>query len=369
MRVNIDKMINKLFISWIVITPFIVWRGMYEGVKVIWFLSGAFFLILHWIIGLLRKPNCLKLILSDLFYFAWLVVLLISSIYGIHPTESILGGSYRHQGVIFFLALWLVGKKIPTLSQKEKKLLIGGIAFGVIAESLIVMFQHLTSGLYFGRPLGTFGEPNAVAAFLSLGTYFVIEALKKRRLYLGIVTVVVSTFLTFSRTGFASLLLVLGNLAFKRRRKSSKLLVAILLLAIIGVVIVFKKASITRGTSIYENRTLFREIAIKYIREKPVFGWGMESQEYLYDKEFALREMPLEGMIVDRSHNLFLDIALWSGLMGLGLFIVWLLFIVLEIVKNNKYNKLPALSAFLIFSMFQPLGVVHWLMLFVIIYL
>jgi len=154
-----------MFSFWLILAPFVVWQGRYEGPKVVWFFLGGIFLCLFWLKKLWKNPAGLVLKKSDYFYLIWLVLLLISSLLGIDPLASILGGSYRHQGVLFFFALWLTGKTIAILTPRQKSLLQKGIALAVIIEAVLV----------FISPLGTLGEANAVAGFLAIGSFFLIS--------------------------------------------------------------------------------------------------------------------------------------------------------------------------------------------------
>lgn len=293
------------------------------------------------------KKN-IEFLKSDFLFIIWLLLLFISSLLGIHPLESILGGSYRHQGVLFFLGLWLVKKTLEILPEEKKLFLKKGIAAAVMLEAVVVILQMLLGKTHFARPLGTLGEPNAVAGFLAIGSFFVSFW------FLPFLAI----FLTGSRAGIVALtVFFLGR--FRR------LSFVMILFIVFAAVFVFHRGAELRPKSKFEDRGLFWQMAATFIKERPIWGWGAESQESLYDKEFARREMPLEGMIVDRAHNLFLDVAIWSGIAGLLAFVGWLVFLGFELKKNTL--GLFGLLAWLSFSMMQPLGVVHWLLLMLLL--
>ena len=116
-------------------------------------------------------------------------------------------------------------------------------------------------------------------------------------------------------------------------------------------------------TSPFENRQIIWKLGFAQIITKPLLGFGAESGEVVYDSAFSKHNLPLDGLIIDRAHNLFIDVAMWSGFIGLILFGGFLInrFRGLE----NKYKKLAFVS-FFIYSMFQPLSIVHWIFLFVL---
>ena len=346
--VKLNNTFFNFFISWLLIIPFVVFKGGYEGPKVVWFLGGVIILTIFWIWRLLVLKKNIEFLKSDFFFILWLWLFFVSSLLGIHPLESILGGSYRHQGVLFFLALWLVKKTLEILPEEKKTFLKKGIALSVILEAFIVISQVLLAKTYFARPLGTLGEPNAVAGFLAVGSFFVSFWFWP---FLAI-------FLTGSRTGIAAFTVFLLS-RFRR------LPLGVILLVVLAAVFIFFKGGELRPKSKFEDRGLFWQMAATFIKERPILGWGAETQEYLYDREFARREMPLQGMIVDRSHNLFLDVAIWSGMFGLLAFVGWLVSLGFELKRNTR--MLFGLLAWIVFSVFQPLGVVHWLLLFLIL--
>jgi len=269
-----------------------------------------------------------KLQKADFWYLLWLGILLLSSFRGIDPANSILGGSYRHQGVLFFLTLYLAWKTCGILKTSQKKLLGKTIALSVFIELVLVLFKGA---------LGTLGEVNAVSGFLAMGAVFVVESFGDKPLPFLIIPIL----LLRSRAAILAIL----PLVFS---KFSKIL-PVLFIILVGVI------SLGKISSKFENRLTFWKMAVQAIAERPVLGYGAESNEKVYEEAFKKAEMPLYDFIVDRSHNLFLDVALWTGIPGLIAFCLFLL--------NTRKSK-AILYPFLIYSFFQPLSVVHWLLLF-----
>jgi O-antigen ligase len=344
------------FIIWISVLPLLVWHGSFEGIKVFWFYGGSIGLIIFWLFRVLKQKKDFIFSNADLYYFLWLLVLVISSLFGVHPFESIIGGSYRHQGVIFFLALWLTGKTIGILDTKAKKTLYRGIGFVVLAESLIVLYQVVFGKLYLGKPLGTMGEAGAVAGLLAMGSYFVFTSFPK----ICLIIPVVSIFLTQSRAGILSLATYIGSIPNLFTRKSGNMFMALGIVAAGVLVIYFSQ---TKGTSFFESRKVIWPLAFNQIVKRPVVGYGAESGEVVFDRAFYKSGFPLSGLIVDRAHNLFLDVGMWSGVLGLILFGRWLYLS----FKNLKNSQKFAFFSFLVYSMLQPLSVVHWVLLVVIL--
>ncbi|KKQ92526.1 MAG: hypothetical protein UT17_C0002G0189 [Candidatus Woesebacteria bacterium GW2011_GWB1_39_10] len=341
-------MILYLFVLWVSLLPLVVWKGGYEGPKIFYFLIGSIPLILFWVLRALRYKKYFVFSRTDYLFLVWLLILAISSFFGAHPAESFLGGSYRHQGVIFFLALWLIGKTVGILGSNRKKLLVKSVSAVILIESAIVLFQFLGNKLYLGHPLGTIGEANAVAGYLAIGSYFVFESFPKLLLLIPVLAI----FFAQSRSGILAVVPLLARI-----KKS--FLIILIPVAVLSLYIF----TVGKGISPFENRQIIWKLGIGQILQRPLLGYGAESGEVVFDNAFIKSGFPLSDLTVDRAHNLFLDVAMWTGILGLILFLGFLYqaFIRLEI------NKKIAFLSFLIYSMFQPLSIVHWILLIIII--
>ena len=160
---------------------------------------------------------------SARWFLVWLLVLAVASMVGVHPIDSLVGGSYRHQGVLFFFTLFLVWQAIRYIKRKQQDVLSILFASGVGLESIIILIQTILNP--HARPLGTLGEPNAAAGFLAVGAYWIISSKLppwvRLLLYIGAVSAVVAT---LSRTGIASLaILSLGFLWIKNKKTAREL--------------------------------------------------------------------------------------------------------------------------------------------------
>lgn len=344
--------LQKIFIVWLTLIPFVIWKGSYEGPKVFYFFAGCIALFIFWIIRILVKKKDFEFDKTDYFFLLWIFVLTVASIFGIHPLDSIFGGSYRHQGVIFSLGLWVLAKTIQILSPAGKKLLIKSAGISVIVESVIVLLQLAGGDLYMGRPLGTLGETNAVAGTIAMGIYFVYLSFPKLIVLLPIAAIAS----TFSRAGILSVLFSAG-IYIKGISKKIKYIFPVLVIAVLFALIIITGE---KGNSPFENREVIWNLGINEIIKRPILGFGAETGEAVYNKAFYVAGFPLSGLIIDRTHNLFLDVLMWSGIVGLIFFGGWLI----TGYKNlNSIEKKLAFFSFLVYSMFQPLSIVHWIFL------
>jgi len=352
-------MYMRIFISWLSVFPFVMLYGAYEGPKVFWLWMGGFFLSVWWIIRMIRS-RFPKIGAGAKWFLLWLLVLVIASVAGIHPVDSLVGGSYRHQGVLFFFTLFLVWLTLGAMTFKQKRMLVGLVAFGVVVESLIILWQKIT--IWSARPLGTLGEPNAVAGFLAIGLFWIASSdiPKLVRLLLYILTLL-GIVATGSRAGIATALIVTLGIAWHGIRAKPLIVAGVLGVVMVGLTLV-SAITTSRPRSLYESRPLFWQLGIRQVIARPILGYGAESGEVIYDRAFKQINVRLIDFMVDRSHNLFLDVALWSGMVGLILFIGWCIVIGKEIWKRDR-RRFIVFVAWFVFASFQPLGVVHWLQL------
>lgn len=351
----LQRRLPTVFLSLVLaFLPLVVWKGFFEAPKVYIFLFVGMVLTI-WRLGyFITKRRFFALDRSDLFYFLWLSVLAISSLKGVHPLESFFGGSYRHQGVLFFLALWLVGKTVKEFDVRGRSFLERMVGLAVLLQSVIVFTQYLSGNLYFDKPLGTLGEANAVSGYLAIGSFFVLKNWGVSLIFLPIT----ATALTFSKSGVLALLPNLQALTIKNRYFRGFFMGMSVFAAIIVLVFSLRQGE----TSLVENRMVLLKTGIRAVAERPLLGFGAESGEVVYKNAFESDGIFLEGLTIDRSHNLALDITIWSGLIGLSFFLI---FLILRFRGLEKIRKLAFIS-FIIYSLFQPLNVVHYLLVFLL---
>jgi hypothetical protein len=346
--------LGKIFIYWLGILPIWVFNYRFEEPKVFLFLIGGLCLSIYWITRFIKSSKSFDLKRSDLWFLGWIVILTVSSIIGVHPIDSILGGSYRHQGVLFFLTLFLLGKTIESLDKNLRKKLGKIVATVVLFEFGLITTQYLFGHVYFGKPLGTIGEANAVVGFLAIGSTFVFENFPKWVVF----GMPISVLIMSSRSGALSFLAFF--IGFFSRKIKPMILIALAAIALLYVVLV----SLNKNYSRFEDRQIYWKLAASTISVKPILGYGAETGERVFEEAYKKSGFPLSKLIIDRSHNLFLDVFMWSGLLGLITFTGWL-------VSGGKdlkdLSRRASFFAFLTYSFFQPLSIVHWLLLTLIL--
>ena len=356
----------------IFLLPLFFWPSplKFELAKVSLFFTGGLLLVFLFLAKLNIKNFETRFRNLDKTWFLWVGILFLSTLINQSFPYGFLAGGYRHQSVIFFFLLGLFGLTIKGWNAKDAKRVLKWAGVAIIIETLIIYTQWLAIKFNFPilsynqRPIGTIGEPNAVAGFLVLGIPIMITFLHQP--LIPVLAVILAIVLTGSKAGILAILAEIVVIGFLWKKKlpyrKFLLIFSLILIITIGTLGVY----LERHESPFENRWLIWNLGIKAILEKPILGYGAEGIIKVYDREFRQINLPLEELAVDRSHNLFLDITLFSGIIGLIVFSFWLWSIIQKLLKKKSW-VLISLVGFLIFSFFQPIGVTHWFYLILLI--
>lgn len=271
---------------------------------------------------------------------------------------GLVGDQHRHQGIVFFLSLGLWACLISKIGGYHWKKIWIFAGLAVLLETFIVWSE------WAGRIviLGTLGNPNLLAGYLAAGLPVVILNLKNSsliRLFWLVTTpfLIGAVILTGSRVGVLMLViesLVIFVYGLKTAKKYFFLFIAVVLLLLLGIGATWQE----KDQSLFENRWLIWKLGIAAIARQPLLGYGPEGTTLAYDRAFKSMDYRLEDLIIDRAHNIFIDITLSSGVSGLFFFLLWLAE-ALKQAAGSPY-KLAGFMGIIVFAFFQPLGVVHW---------
>lgn len=229
------------------------------------------------------------------------------------------------------------------------------------------------------------------AVFLSLMVIFSRDMFKKgmRRFALVVTIIIVASplFVNFSlwslsipfKSVLSSPQVLLGSgrgvavgivlgiivaLAFKMIYAQKKLWkivgIGIIVASVVGYIFFFVSIQKT-GTplrAIFEeqagaNRLIFWNIAQSAIREKPLLGWGLENFRVPFHQNFnpaLIRNVESSEPWTDRAHNIFYDMAVAGGYLGLFLFLTVIGSLIWGIYSLGKKKLLNTWSAAFLFG-------------------
>ena len=100
--------------------------------------------------------------------------------------------------------------------------------------------------------------------------------------------------------------------------------------------------SLTEST--IQDRLLIWKMSVKGVAERPILGWGQENYYLVFQKYFEPGLYGAEQWF-DRSHNVFLDWAVHTGLLGLGTYLGILGVAVWQIIRVMRGATLEVRSA------------------------
>ena len=188
-----------------------------------------------------------------------------------------------------------------------------------------------------------FGENhNLIAEYLNIGVFFVLlikEFLKKKR-YRQLADIVfiitaIGIIITFSRTGWITLIVQLAIYLFYQTRHDPKKKMGAVIMILFSAIIISPllwKMSVLQdnNTSSTENRLLLTEISIDAFKDKPAFGQG--SGEFVNLVDSNIRFKAKYGDPLD-SHGVIQKVIAENGLFGLA---AWL-FIMAYLIKFSLF--------------------------------
>lgn len=258
-----------------------------------------------------------------------------------------------------------------------------GATFGQAVSSYPSLLVNI-SGNTILRASGFFPDPHMFSLYigmlipLAVGRFFSENQALRRRYGFLVLTLVLADLLAFSRGGylaiFAGLIFFFGVYFYSSTLNFKKIIVVTIfvpavffLLSLSPVASRFVSTFTLTDGSNSERVRLWKE-AIEHIKERPLLGVGLGNYPLLVKPSAEYRE-PIYA------HNLYLDIALEVGLIGLAFFVGLLLSVARiqwKLWKNQKnifaLSLLASLIVFAAHSFFEsPIFSVHVLPAFLLI--
>lgn len=369
----------------------------YEFPKFVFFVGGVFLLLLLNLRRLWSPSTTFKIDTLTKLVLLYGFVVYLADVLGLDPKTSFLGSQFRHQGFITLasgILLFLITRHSLN-GRNDYNGVIRGIILGAFFVCLLsiwqgipfYLFHDLRIPTYQGRIVGTMGNPNSLAGYLAIVLPFALFNKNKIiKLILSFLIVVVVIF-TDSRSAFLAVgfVFLIYGARFLVKSNISRVAKAIIFILVFIVLIKFVDYTfhknivgsqvpkiVERGCpeswiqvytwtilrDIYnskifnfareapcDNRLLVWTMGLETLNKSPILGFGQENFEIAVD--------PGKMHSVDNAHNIFLETAISSGLLGL------LAFLSVIFVALKRANLVIGLSllAFLIVASFNPLSI------------
>jgi O-antigen ligase len=338
------------------------------------------------------------------------IFLFLHSIFlAINPINSIYGLYDRQQGLIsLFFYLLFFYLFIRTVITQKINLILNTILFSSLLVSVYGFCQWFgTDFVKWTEPanithriFSSLGQPVFLGSFLVLVipiSFYLFFTSKHRPrsifYFLAIIAQCIALFLTYSLTAWLSLvfgiMLIYGFIIIyywrsNKNAEEAKLIKKKIILS--GCLVLFLASGLLfygwqkdwmlknklaiignlQGGSA-QSRLMVWRASLSAIKDRPVFGYGLENQAEVLAKYYNQKwaEVEFVNMLPNRAHNIFLDVLLTTGIFGLIIFLGALFYIFKLAYKNYGNGQQTLLSVFLTIAILAFLFSLQFSFLFV----
>ncbi|MCB9802539.1 O-antigen ligase family protein [Candidatus Nomurabacteria bacterium] len=362
---KLQKILQSLLVL-ILFTPLVLDLHFYQP-----YISAKYFyfillliLALPFVFALLKNKKIIWQSNLVRVVFGFLAFLLSSLFLSIDPLKSFFGDWQRFDGLLYFLFFFIFFLVLILVFEQKKDWLhfLRVNQLVVLATLLWAYGQYFALGFFAddqaGRVFALIGNANFLAHYLLLALFlslFLVYFDQKFKIYHLLLSLLIFPviLMTQSRAAFLSLVLVFLILAIvaiikfwqKSKKTSLGLIVLLFLLALFSNQILshrFTKYS-WQDTTI-ETRLVAWQAGLIGWQDKPLFGWGRNNFNLVFNKYFDLKIYKGAGtrMWFDKAHNQYLDYLVEQGILGLVFYLIFLLIPFSYFQKIKKKHGLAA---------------------------
>jgi len=326
---------NIFLIFWLGVLPLVMWPGAvdFEFPKFIVILIAVNLWAIPALINV--KGNLFKVNnqIDKLIILTGIVATLSWLVNG-STGQGLIGLIYRYQGLITtwtLIEFYFVSKKIIKWQESKR---------------FIIWIVRVILTIYFLGYRDIMGNPNFLGAYIAVISAFLVD-----RNFCEIEGKAESVWIIWMTGSRSAMMAWLINIILRGR----KMWLIVSLIIVAGAIVYFPK----KAVSSFDNRLILWNKTLLMIQEKPLLGWGPENFEIGFNSVLNDKDFDLKNVRVDRSHNLFLDIATNTGIVGL---VVWGWFLVI-LFKNSGEFFYPLLS-FLVIANLNVISLNSWVLFY-----
>ncbi len=323
-----------------------------------------------------------KFLFSPVFwaFAAFLAIRFIAGFLGGNPEKSFWGDHIRMTGnftyLFFFLFFILLRETFG--GEKRERLLLKIVAISGAIGAVLAIWQRYTSAgeRIFGGSgdwlFGSFGNPSYLAGYLLLVIFFTALFLrrendKKKKIFWAAILCgeIVLLVATSTRGAIVGLLvgiiaagvtlLIISRSRLWRGIGAAGIILPIVIIA--GSLFIYfgpgresapgrLLGSLLRANTA-ETRLINWAIAVDGFKAKPVFGWGPENYEDIFSKFYRTELINYSWVETwsDRPHNIALEVASGSGILGLASYLLLFFIPLLVMVRAVRRGRAPVAEA------------------------
>jgi O-antigen ligase len=291
------------------------------------------------------------LVASAIFLLAVVVAACVSR----SPRVAFFGSDSRHFGVLTWAGLvgaMVLGSAMST--ARDREWLINVLVGSSAVVAAYALAQRVGLDAFHGwvkpsRPGSTLGSATFAGGYLAFSFAICLAsvALRPRRWMIA-VAVVDASGLLISQSRGAWLAAAAGlavALTWVSRRTSWRTAARYLAVAVavsVSAVLLVPGFGARLGSLAHPSagtaggRLALAGMGIRAIEDRPFFGWGPDLSRPALHAQIAIgfERRYGDARIEDRVHNVFLDLAVWSGILGLAAFI-WLMVVVVRSIRAH----------------------------------
>ncbi|CDM67716.1 putative membrane protein [Clostridium bornimense] len=389
MRINLkleeeftkEKLVNTLIYLLLWMLPFfIVTKESGKGIE---FGKGIFLIVISIIsLTIIVKEKKIKMDLISKIALIYLALVSISTVFSMDIKQSIVGAHGRYEGLIMisvYVVLFFAAKNYFSIDKKALNMTLALVTILAIL-SLIQFYgfdpiwgqksyfgKELTEGIkkglsdeiLFPKYLATIGNRNFVSTYFSIFLPVTIGGYifyKNKYCFIASLFIYGALLCTLTRSGYVGFIfagIILLTLLIKEKNKEHFKRLAMLALAFImifGFINFTSKGAVANRLGLLgKDVTSFSEksgssrigiwkLVIKVIEEKPILGTGPDTIDKALPAICGDDYKEL-GFIVDKAHNEFLQIAATMGIPTLIIYLIFLLLILKNIIKNIRQDQ------------------------------
>lgn len=351
---------------------FLLAAGIFTSVSIVSAYQVLIVIPMVYCLKIAYRDKTLSLPISAKFLLVFAAIAVLSLVVNLdlvpRPSKNFGRVKYFLFGVvgIYVYQCWL-----PVVSDRAKKIILNTLFLGIAVGGIYTVSRFLLDGLERGKPLTEtmrygYGTAMVLLVLLSatlnhkkLGSWF------NWKLAIPVILIgFAGMYVTYTRGALLGFLCGLPFVLYYYKPKLGLTLGSIAILAILALGINY-----LFGSGNYKSRFLVNkdntsdvvrrsqwQAAVIATKEKPILGWGLSN--FHSQLKRIKHQYDLEGKHYDdaHSHNLFLEVASGTGIVGLFFFLGWLVFWAIEVFKGPLILKalvVPYASAFIISSQFE----------------
>lgn len=279
------------------------------------------------------------------------------------PTPTALfGNAFRMQGLFLFLLLLLFSLCSSKIQFRYPSMKVA--TFLLVIQLVAAVFIQTKMDF---RAIGTLGEANSLAAFavVMLSLLFFPhdkEAGKDKGekgnkgnrgiiMWVGGIIGIALILFSGSRSGLIAFILL--GLFYLLQKYSLKIaVICCLVLLTLSLSLPFLQQQ-----QLFENRVTIWQTAITAGMMKPFFGWGAGNTEHALQEGSEHLSNAVRFEYIDHTHNIFLEMFVTTGLIGLGVFLFLVILSFKTLYDRKRKRDIVLLLGLFCMLSFNPLSV------------